>query len=733
MLSTVLSRGIGRRFSIYILLFSSIITLIITGIQLIYDYRRDIDIIKDRFQEIKIVYQDTLSTATWVHNENGLNLQLEGMMRLPTILYVQIDDELGEKITHRGTYREQRIMKSSFELSYLHRKKTIPLGNVTVLADMDFIYQRLIDKLVIILISQGVKTFFVSLFILLLFHLLIGRYLIKLATTAREISTGSFKCSLDIGHDDELSDLSNAFNNMTSKLGSNMALLEKEVTERRNAQRALEKYQNHLEEMVQEKTSDLIEANRALRQAKEAAEVANKAKSTFLASISHELRTPLNGILGFAQILKRDMSVDAKQQHGLNVIEQSGNHLLALIDDVLDLTRIESSKIELYKTNFHLPSLLNEVIEVIEVKTKGIDFYLKTTDKLPNGVYGDERRLQQVLLNLLGNAVKFTDHGSITLEVKSEKLKMNNSHSTFNFQFSIQDTGIGISPENLETIFKPFEQVGEQAQKAKGTGLGLAISKNLVELMGGRLRVSSQINVGTQFWFELTLPIVDCDVVKVSTKQLIIGVKSESPKILVVDDNLENLTIIIDLLAPLGFLVESANDGCEGLEKATNFLPDVIITDLIMPKMDGFELIRQLRQSAELKEKVIIVSSASVYDTDKKRSLDMGSNAFLPKPIQVEKLLEQLQHHLNLTWIYEDKEIEENDNTPMIFPPLVKLKEMYELSLSGDIFELEEYIDILAKSDANLKPFIAQVQVFLKKYQFDELSEWIEREMTNEK
>ncbi|MDM8568281.1 ATP-binding protein [Thiotrichales bacterium HSG1] len=505
-----------------------------------------------------------------------------------------------------------------------------------------------------------------------------------------------------------------------------------------------------LEVLVTERTTELQKSNQQLITAKEKAEIANQTKSTFLASMSHELRTPLNGILGFAQILKRDLSITAKQQHGLNVIEQSGNHLLNLINDVLDLAKVEANKVELYETNFYLPSLLTGVSEIIKIKTKAknIDFNLKLANDLPNNVHGDERRLRQILLNLLGNAVKFTDQGSVSLQVNMNKgkdiaLPLRTqcrgepacSPAPSLISFKIEDTGVGISSENLKTVFKPFEQVGEQEQQAKGTGLGLAISKNLVELMGGQLKVSSQINVSTQFWFEITLSIVDHDVVKISSQQPIIGFKGESPKILVVDDNLENRAVILDLLAPLGFLVESANDGQEGLEKAIEWQPDVIITDLIMPKMDGFELIRQLRQSSLLKDKLIIASSASVYDVDKNKSLDMGSNAFLPKPIQVERLLEQLQQFLNLTWIYRDevKKTVEEISQPMVFPPLDKLEEMYELSLIGNVNKMEEYIDILTESDVNLKPFITQVQAFLKEYQLEELSEWLEGEMTNDK
>jgi signal transduction histidine kinase/FixJ family two-component response regulator len=481
-------------------------------------------------------------------------------------------------------------------------------------------------------------------------------------------------------------------------------------------------------------------AENALQQAKEKAETANQAKSTFLSSMSHELRTPLNGILGFAQILQRDTSITTQQQHGLNVIEQSGNHLLALINDILDLAKVESGKIELYETDFNLPSLLSGVSELIKIKTKdkSINFYLESANDLPNGVHGDELRLRQILLNLLGNAIKFTDRGSVTLKVsvnEDEHFNESNRLPLRMISFRIEDTGVGISKENLESIFEPFEQVGDQKRKAKGTGLGLAISKKLVKLMGGQLRVSSQLNIGTQFWFELALPVVDYNVAKVGAQQPIIGVKGESSKILVVDDNLENQAVLVDLLSPLGFNIEQANDGREGLEKAILWQPDVIITDLVMPEMDGFELVRQLRQSPILKEKIIIVTSASSYKEDKQKSLAVGSDAFLPKPIQVETLFEQLQHHLNLTWLYgksKKEAAEENHATLLVFPPVVELERLIELSLMGDIDELEEQSAILAESDVKLKPFVTQVQAFLKKYQVDELCEWLLGEMTND-
>ncbi len=460
-----------------------------------------------------------------------------------------------------------------------------------------------------------------------------------------------------------------------------------------------------------------------LQHAKKIAETANKAKSTFLASMSHELRTPLNAVLGYAQILQQDSSINEKQQHGLHIIEQSGNYLLTLINEILDLAKIETGKLALYEKDFNLPLLLNTIREMINIraKLKGIDFYLETMYTLPKGVHGDKQRLQQILLNLLGNAIKFTDQGSVTLHVNFKNP---------NFLFKIEDTGVGIAAENMNRIFEPFEQVGEQKRQTNGTGLGLAISKKFVELMGGQLHVSSDINIGTQFWFKLALPVVTYHATTRAAPQPIIGIKEKSPKILIIDDNLDNQAVLVDLLAPLGFEVQQSNNGYEGLKKAKQWRPELIMTDLIMPEMDGFEFIRQVRQSLLLKKTRIIVTSASAYIEDTHKSLALGANSFLSKPIQVETLFQQLQQLLKISWIYGKKKIvTENHLTQIVFPPRTILQTLYKLSLMGDIDELEEQASILVQSNVIFQPFLTKIHSFLKEYQLDECSAWIEREL----
>ncbi|MBD2436654.1 hybrid sensor histidine kinase/response regulator [Nostoc sp. FACHB-110] len=470
-----------------------------------------------------------------------------------------------------------------------------------------------------------------------------------------------------------------------------------------------------------------------LKKSKAAADTANLAKSEFLANMSHELRTPLNGILGCAQILLRSSTLPEPEQYHVNIIEQCGSHLLTLINDILDLSKIEAKKLELHPHDVHLPSFLQGMVEICQIRAaqKGILFVYQPAINLPPGVHIDAKRLRQVLLNLLGNAIKFTDVGQVSFHVEVIEQPANEQQIVkHRIRFKIQDTGIGIAPAELSQIFLPFEQVGEKKRQAEGTGLGLAITRQLVQMMGSDIHVQSQIGQGSSFGFELEIPAAHDWVqsaMAVSEKQ-IIGFVGEPYTILMVDDRWENRTVITNLLQPLGFNVVEANNGKEGLEKALALQPNLVITDLLMPEMDGFELIQHLRQTPEIQDVKIIVSSASVFEADQYRSLQAGGDDFLSKPIQADELLRQLANQLNIVWIYKQSQTSEpttkesttaNSQSSQFTPPSPEiLQELVTLASKGNFNAILKWADQLENSDIKFAPFANEIRQLAR--QFDE-------------
>ncbi|MEA5506724.1 ATP-binding protein [Halotia wernerae UHCC 0503] len=541
---------------------------------------------------------------------------------------------------------------------------------------------------------------------LLLILLPVIRSIHKLQLGAAKIGKGNLAYRLDIQTKDEIEQLANAFNQMAATLA---------------------------------------ESYHALELKKELADTANHAKSEFLANMSHELRTPLNGILGYAQILQQDQSLTSKQQNALRIIYQCGSHLLTLINDILDLSKIEAQKMELYKNDFNFLAFLQSVVEICRIRAeqKTISFIYQPSSELPTGIYADEKRLRQVLINLLGNAVKFTEQGGVKFIVslvnQPSSVIENDQKNLRRIRFQITDTGIGMSQEQVAKIFLPFEQVGNTKKQAEGTGLGLAISQKIVQLMESTIQIKSEPGQGSTFWIDLDLQeSVDwIQSNQVISSSKIVGIVGNKKKIIVVDDKWENRSVVINLLEEIGFEMAEAANGQEGLERAMQFLPNLIITDLTMPVMDGFELTRRLRQQPEFQDLPIIVSSASVFESDQHKSIGIGADDFLPKPVQIDDLLQKLQKHLQCEWIYESLQkpanvgkfqLKEADKvTNELIPPCPEeIEQLFELAMRGNIRAIREKAESLKQLDENLIPFAEQLQQLVKSFQIEKIKEFIQ-------
>jgi len=431
-----------------------------------------------------------------------------------------------------------------------------------------------------------------------------------------------------------------------SVFGTVCILDEKQLNSSLNYQKLVKQ----IKEMI-ELDFKMLDRNAELKEARIAAEQANRAKSTFLANMSHELRTPLNGVLGYVQILQRDRNLGAAQKKSLDSIGNCGEHLLNLINDVLDLSKIEAGKMEISTDAVDLSQLLDGVRDIVKprAESKGLSFNVKVSPEVPRGIITDPIKLRQVLINLLGNSVKFTPEGAVTLRVAEA--------GKGRLRFDIEDTGMGVTPEKLGDIFEPFKQA-EAGESEGGTGLGLAISRRIAEALSGTLTAASEIGEGS--CFTLTLPLKETDEIKGSDFSVTTPdsrasfrlPKGENRSVLIADDRETNRDILDQLLTEAGFETMLVDDGDVALDRLREREFDLFLCDVRMPRMNGIDVIKEIRRDEKLKSNIVFAVTASVFPEFRDKALDAGFDDFLMKPLRVAELEQKMAKVLDIEFVH---------------------------------------------------------------------------------
>ncbi len=555
--------------------------------------------------------------------------------------------------------------------------------------------------------------------------------LYRLIDTMKRIRKGDKEAVADENGVAEVGQLSHEFNLMLGTLKQNEEELQRtqknlrqDIRQRVKVEKEIRDLNDNLETIVQDRT-------KALEEEKEKAEASNRAKSAFLANMSHELRTPLNAILGFSTLMTQSSDIPETEKDNLKIINHSGEHLLQLVNDVLDMSKIEAGHVRLDAEDFDLGELIRNITDMMRIRAseKGLQLLVDQTSKFPRIIHGDAPKLRQILINLLSNAIKFTNQGGITLRLDT----LEDDDCNLVLKFEVEDSGTGIEQKDIERIFMPFEQLAN-ATSQKGTGLGLAITRQFVNMMGGDIHVQSKPDEGSIFSFSIQVKHATTDVDLISHGgpggKTVISLADGEPewRILVVEDQLENQLLIQKILKQIGFQVKIAENGAKGIELFQTWQPHFIWMDRRMPVMDGLTATRKIRQLPGGDQVKIVALTASVFKDQRDEVMEAGSDDFVRKPYRPEELYDCMARHLPLHYRYaEDGELEDEGSKLLNLSTqdMAQLSEtlrdsLYRAAVIGDAQSITEIIQTLPEAQIALASGLRKL---VDAYRFDLIME----------
>ncbi len=713
--------SIGRRFSFTLIGVVSLILLIFAGLLLSASVSQMENELDARLSNTLKIAETSLVEPLWNFDYDTVQSFIDALFLDDSIVYLDIADgqkQIAQRMRAQYVDRDFAFFAESSRFvvtSSAVTREGQQIAQLRLAISKDGLHRELLFNIAVATALTLVIIASIALTSILISRRHISRPLQELQDSAQRIADGDLEADIRTRGNDEISHLAHSLSTMRDSIRRLFAEL-------RQSHAQLEHYNRDLEQKVGARTAELAQAKDEAEQAKAEAEAASHAKSSFLANMSHELRTPLNAILGFAQLLSRSRELSTEQRENLQIIRRSGQHLLDLINDVLEISKIEAGRAERQEAGFDLHRLLGDLQALFDLRAQnqGLQFTCHLDSDLPRYVCGDEGKLRQILINLLGNAIKFTQEGRVTLEARWIHGEL---HCV------VEDTGMGIAEEDMADLFNAFVQSNNRNQAHEGTGLGLAISQQFARLLGSKIEVQSRKGEGSRFTFKVAVePVEEAAVAPIATPCKAARLQPGQPeyRLLIVDDQADNRRLLRQLLEEAGFVVREASDGLQGIEQCAQWHPHLVWMDMRMPLMDGYEATRRIKAANH--QTVVVALTASAFEEERQRVMDAGCDDFVRKPFSEEDIFAALDRHLSIRLTCADDSASTEEPLPSIAAVLAQQPEAWrqQLHLASTIADDREVQHLLTQIENEHAALARELSEWVRDFRFDQIISQLE-------